>query len=33
MTITFRNRIPPFPAERLEAISRVLADTETGLTG
>lgn len=33
MTITFRNRISPFPAERLEAISRVLADTETGLTG
>jgi len=33
MTITFRNRIPPFPAERLEAISKVLADTETGLTG
>jgi uncharacterized protein (TIGR02391 family) len=33
MTITFRNRIPPFPAERLEAVSRILADTETGLTG
>jgi uncharacterized protein (TIGR02391 family) len=33
MQIAFKNRIPPFPAERLEAISRVLADTETGLTG
>jgi hypothetical protein len=33
MTITCKTRIPPFPAERLEAISKVLADTETGLTG
>jgi uncharacterized protein (TIGR02391 family) len=33
MTIIFKNRVPPFPAERLEAISKVLADTETGLTG
>ena len=31
--VIFKNRIPPFPAERLEAISKVLADTETGLTG
>jgi uncharacterized protein (TIGR02391 family) len=33
MMIAFKNRIPPLPAERLEAISKVLADTETGLTG
>lgn len=33
MTITFNKRIPPFPAERLEAIARVLADTTEGLTG
>lgn len=33
MTITFKKRYAPFPAERLEAISRILADTETGLTG
>ena len=33
MTITFKKRYAPFPAERLEAISQVLADTETGLTG
>lgn len=33
MTITFKQRIPPFPAERLEAISKVLADTSEGLTG
>ncbi|MBX9677528.1 MAG: TIGR02391 family protein [Gemmataceae bacterium] len=33
MTITFNQRIPPFAAERLEAISKVLADTNEGLTG
>lgn len=33
MTITFKNRISPFAAERLEAISKVLADTNEGLTG
>jgi uncharacterized protein (TIGR02391 family) len=33
MAITFKNRITPFPAERLEAISKVLADTTEGLTG
>lgn len=33
MTITFKQRIPAFPAERLEAIARVLADTTEGLTG
>src|SRR5579864_6992825 len=33
MTITVKKRYAPFPAERLEAISKVLADTETGLTG
>src|SRR5579875_1305795 len=33
MQVVFKNRVPPFPAERLEAISKVLADTETGLTG
>jgi hypothetical protein len=31
MTVTAKHQIPPFPAERLEAISRVLGDTETGL--
>lgn len=30
MQIVFKSRVPPFPAERLEAISKVLADTETG---
>ena len=29
MSITFKTRIPPFPAERLEAISKVLADIES----
>jgi uncharacterized protein (TIGR02391 family) len=33
MSITFKTHIPPFPAERLEAISKVLADTSEGLTG
>ena len=33
MTITYRQRVPSFPAERLEAISKVLADTTEGLTG
>ncbi|MCA9094381.1 MAG: hypothetical protein KDA68_12905, partial [Planctomycetaceae bacterium] len=33
MSFTFKNRIAPFPAERLEAISKVLADTNEGLTG
>jgi uncharacterized protein (TIGR02391 family) len=33
MTITFKSRIPTFRAERLEAISKVLADTDKGLTG
>lgn len=33
MPITFKNRIAPFPAERLEAICKVLADTTEGLTG
>lgn len=33
MTIAVKNHISPFPPERLEAISKVLADTDTGLTG
>jgi len=33
MTITFKQRISPFTAERLEAISKVLGDTTKGLTG
>src|SRR5436305_15075372 len=33
MQISFKNRYAPFPAERLEAISKVLADTSEGLTG
>jgi uncharacterized protein (TIGR02391 family) len=33
MPITFKNRVTSFPAERLEAISKVLADTTEGLTG
>ena len=33
MTITFKQRVAPFPAEGLEAISKVLADTNEGLTG
>lgn len=33
MSITYKNWVPQFPAERLEAISKVLADTDEGLTG
>jgi hypothetical protein len=33
MSISARNLIPPLTAQHLEAISRVLVDTETGLTG
>jgi hypothetical protein len=33
MQISFKKRYAPFPAERLEAISKVLADTTEGLTG
>jgi len=33
MSITVKSRIHPFPAERLEAISKVLGDTGSGLTG
>jgi uncharacterized protein (TIGR02391 family) len=33
MAIKAKQCIPPFPGERLEAISKVLADTTEGLTG
>ena len=33
MTVAFKKRYAPFPSERLEAISKVLADTSEGLTG
>lgn len=33
MPLKVRERIPPFAPERLEALCRVLADTENGLTG
>jgi uncharacterized protein (TIGR02391 family) len=33
MSITAKNLFPPFSAQHLEAISKVLADTSTGLTG
>ncbi|NOY92020.1 MAG: TIGR02391 family protein [Deltaproteobacteria bacterium] len=33
MALRFKNRIPPFEPERLEAMARVLADTSDGLTG
>jgi uncharacterized protein (TIGR02391 family) len=33
MSITVKQQIPPFSAERLEAISRVLGDTDEGLSG
>ena len=33
MTITFKQRVAPFLAERLEAISKVLAAMNEGLTG
>lgn len=32
MTITLKQKIVPFPAERLEAFRKVLADTSEGLT-
>lgn len=33
MTISYRNRVEPFAAQYLEAIAKVLGDTENGLTG
>ena len=33
MSITYKNWVPPFPPERLEAISKVLPYTDKGLTG
>lgn len=33
MALRFKNRVPPFEPERLEAIAKVLADTSEGLTG
>ncbi|MFO0180887.1 MAG: TIGR02391 family protein, partial [bacterium] len=33
MTIETKNLVPPFSAQHLEAICRVWADTEAGLTG
>ncbi len=33
MAVATRNRIPPFDAATLEAIAKVVADTERGLTG
>ena len=33
MVLKYKDHIPPFSAERLEAISRVIGDTESGLTG
>lgn len=33
MQVTFKKRYAPFPSERLEPISKVLADTSEGLTG
>ena len=33
MAIEAKNVVPPFSAQHLEAICRVLADTDTGLTG
>lgn len=33
MTVNAKHLHPPFPAEHLEAISKVLADTMNGLTG
>ncbi len=33
MAISSKTKIPPFPAERLEAFARVLGDTDHGLTG
>jgi hypothetical protein len=33
MAIDAKNVVPPFSPQHLEAICRVLADTDTGLTG
>jgi uncharacterized protein (TIGR02391 family) len=33
MALKYKDHIPPFSSERLEAISRVLGDTDRGLTG
>ncbi len=33
MAIESKNLVPPFSAQHLEAVCRVLADTDTGLTG
>ena len=33
MSTTFKQHVAPFNAQRLEAISRILGDTEGGLTG
>ena len=33
MTITYKNYVPPFEVQHLEAIARVLGDTNEGLTG
>jgi hypothetical protein len=33
VTITFKQRVAPFPSDRLEAMSKVLTDTSEGLTG
>jgi hypothetical protein len=33
MAIQAKNLVPPFSTQHLEAICRVLADTDTGLTG
>lgn len=31
--VTYRNRIPPFEGPQLEAIAKILGDTDAGLTG
>jgi uncharacterized protein (TIGR02391 family) len=33
MPIEFKNKIPPFEAEHLESIAKIIADTDSGLTG
>lgn len=33
MSMVAKNKVPPFDAQHLEAISRILGDTDTGLTG
>ena len=33
LSLTYKHKIPPFTAERMEAIARVLADTNDGLSG